>query len=150
MKLNVDVYLHLSCPTLFQFMKKLNNWNSEKTYLVDWGCLLVVWGRLLVVCGHILVICYRLQVVYGPFWWFAVIACFSNYIFFINIFQFLAKLVSFIKLAISLLVANFASFNLALKFSSVKLNSGVVIYLPWSGIFFSISPIFCVILSFFS
>ena len=67
MKLNVDVYLHLSCPTLFQFMKKLNNWNSEKTYLVDWGCLLVVWGRLLVVCGHILVICDRLQVVYGPF-----------------------------------------------------------------------------------
>ena len=28
----------------FQFMKKLNNWNSEKVYLV-------VCGRLLVVCG---------------------------------------------------------------------------------------------------
>ena len=40
-------------PPCFLFMKKLNNWNSEKVYLVVCGCLLVVCGRLLVVCGRL-------------------------------------------------------------------------------------------------
>ena len=44
-KLNVDVYLYLSSSALFPFHKKtLNNWNSEKVYLV-------ICSRLLVVCG---------------------------------------------------------------------------------------------------
>ena len=53
-KLNVDVYLHLWSSVLFPInKKKLNNWNSEKAYLV-------VCGRLLVICGglwslHVLV-----------------------------------------------------------------------------------------------
>ena len=33
-------------PPHFQFTKKLNNWNSEKVYLVVCGCLLVVCSRL--------------------------------------------------------------------------------------------------------
>ena len=44
----------------------------------------------------------------------------------------------FSKSAISSLVAKFACFNLLVIFSAVNsLNSGVVIYLLWSGILFS-------------
>ena len=57
-------------------------------------------------------------------------------------FSFSSKYVSFKKLAISLLVANFASFNLSAKCFAVNLlNSAVVIFLLWSGIFLSILPI---------
>ena len=42
------------------------------------------------------------------------------------------------NLAILPLVAKFACFNLEVKFSAINLlNSGVVIYLLWSGILFS-------------
>ena len=33
-------------------MKKLNNWNSEKVYLVVCGRLLLIFGRLLKVCDY--------------------------------------------------------------------------------------------------
>ena len=59
-------------PPYFQFTKKLNNWNSEKVYLVVSGYLLVFLGRLLVVCSHLVVVrdsllelCGRLLVVCG-------------------------------------------------------------------------------------
>ena len=39
-------------PPHFQLMKKLNNWNSEKVYLVVCSCLLVI---------------------AGSFWWFVVV-----------------------------------------------------------------------------
>ena len=56
-----DVYLKLcwALPNFqFQFMKKLNNWNSEKVCLVVWGGLQVVASSLwwfvflVVVCDH--------------------------------------------------------------------------------------------------
>ena len=50
----------------FQFMKKLNNWNSEKVYLVVCGCLLVICGCLLVFCGRLLVVC-------GGLWLFVLV-----------------------------------------------------------------------------
>ena len=50
----------------------------------------------------------------------------------------MSKSVFFTKSAILSLVAKFACFILALKFSGINLiNSGVVIYLLWSGILFS-------------
>ena len=52
-KLNVDVYLHLSNSVLFTIYEKIN-WNSEKVYLVACSCLLVTSGRLLMVCGRCL------------------------------------------------------------------------------------------------
>ena len=56
-------------PPCFQFTKKINNWNSEKVYLVVCGCFLVI--RLLVVYGGL---CWFLVVCS----WFVVVACFSN------------------------------------------------------------------------
>ena len=54
----------------------------------------------------------------------------SKIIFLFKFFSLLSKSVLFTNLAISLLLAKFACFNLAAKFSDVKvLNSGVVIYL---------------------
>ena len=47
-------------PRFFQFTKKLNNSNSEKVYLVAYGCLLVFFDRLLVLCGCFLVVSGRL------------------------------------------------------------------------------------------
>ena len=60
-------------------------------------------------------------------------------------FSLLSKPVFFAKLAISLLLAKFAHFNLKSKTSIVNLlNSGVVTYLSWlwSVIFFSVSLVF--------
>ena len=55
--------------------------------------------------------------------------------------MFLLKLVSL--LSKSVFVTQLAYFNLAVKFSAINLlNSGVVIYLSWSGNLFSDSPIF--------
>ena len=55
-----------------------------------------------------------------------------------ELFNLSSKYVSFTKLAISLLVVEFACANLAAKFSAVNLlSSGVVIYLLWSCILFS-------------
>ena len=51
-------------PLCFQFTNKLNNWNSEKVYLVVCGCLLVV-------CGRLLVVCVRSLVFLGGLWSFA-------------------------------------------------------------------------------
>ena len=52
-------------------------------------------------------------------------------------FSLLSKSVFFMKLAISIFLYKFACSNLALKFSAVNLlNSGVLIYLLWSCIFF--------------
>ena len=69
------LYLHLPH---FQFMKKLNNRNSEKVYLVVGGCLLVICGRLLVICVHVVVVCgclldnfCRLWLFAGSLWSFA-------------------------------------------------------------------------------
>ena len=46
------------------------------------------------------------------------------------------------KLAISFLLAKFACANLATKnFAVILLNSGVMIYLPWSGTLFSTAVI---------
>ena len=50
-------------PPHLQFTKKINNWNSEKFYLVVCDCLQVVCGRLLVVWDHLcsfVVVCVRL------------------------------------------------------------------------------------------
>ena len=65
-RLHSDVFIYI-CQALphFQFVKKLNNWNSEKVYLVVYGCLLVVCSRLLVVCSRWQVACGRLQTVCG-------------------------------------------------------------------------------------
>ena len=52
-------------------------------------------------------------------------------------FSLLSKSVFFTKPAISPLVVKLACFNLAVKFSAVKLYSGVAMYLLWSGVFFS-------------
>ena len=52
-------------PPHFQFTRKLNNWNSEKVYLVVCGCLMVFCGRLLGVCVHLLVVCGRLLAACG-------------------------------------------------------------------------------------
>ena len=91
MKLNVDVYLHLSSSASFPIYKKINNWNSENVCLVVCGCLVVVCGRLLVVSGRLIVVCGRLLVVCGRLlgWWFVfvctslcsfvVVDCFSSY-----------------------------------------------------------------------
>ena len=84
MKLNVDVYLHLSSSASLPICKKINNWNSEKVCLVVCGCLVVICGRLLVVSGRLIVVCGRLL---G--WWFVFVCtslclfvavdCFSSY-----------------------------------------------------------------------
>ena len=76
-------------PPCFQFTKKINNWDSEKVYLVVCGCLLVICGLQLVVCGRLwsfagglwsfLVVCGRLWSFAGVLWSFAVVACYSNY-----------------------------------------------------------------------
>lgn len=60
-KLNINVYLYLfQTPSHFQFTKTLNNWISEKVYLVICGRLLLICGTLLVVCGRFRVVCDRL------------------------------------------------------------------------------------------
>ena len=38
---------------LVSSLRKLNNWNSVKVYLVVCGCLLVICGRFLMVCGRL-------------------------------------------------------------------------------------------------
>ena len=67
-------------------LNELNNWNSEKVYLVVCGCLLVVCGRLLVICGGLRLFAVGLPSFAGGLcsfvvvcWWFVVVACFSNY-----------------------------------------------------------------------
>ena len=64
----------------FQFTEKVNNWNSEKVYLVVCGCLRVACGvllmvccRLLVVCGRLLLFCGRLLVVWDHLCLFVVV-----------------------------------------------------------------------------
>ena len=64
-KVKCHVIYICQAPLHFQFTKKLNNWNSEKIYLVVCGCLLVVCGCLLVVCGILLVVFEDLLVVCG-------------------------------------------------------------------------------------
>ena len=80
-------------PLSFQFTKKLNNWNSEKDYLVGCGYLLVVCGRLLMISGGLWLFVGGLWSFAGGLWSFAgglwsfagrlwsfvVVACFSNY-----------------------------------------------------------------------
>ena len=69
MKLNVNVYLHVSSSVLFQiYKKKLNNWDLKKVYLVVYGCLLVVGSHLLVVCDCLLVVCGYLWLFTGGLW----------------------------------------------------------------------------------
>ena len=53
------------------FTKNINNWNSEKVYLVVCRYLLVVCSHMLVVCGRLLMVCGRLLVVCGRLWSFA-------------------------------------------------------------------------------
>ena len=70
---------------------------------------------------------------------------FNSFLFDVTSFSLLSKSVFFKKLAISILLATFALFNLKLKIAAVNLlNSGVVIYSSWlwSAIFFSNSLIF--------
>ena len=70
---------------------------------------------------------------------------FNSFLFDVTSFSLLSKSVFFKKLAISILLATFALFNLKLKIAAVNLlNSGVVIYSSWlwSTIFFSNSLIF--------
>ena len=55
-------------PLCFQFTKKLDNWNSEKVYLVVCVCLLVVYGHFLVICGSLLVVRGRLWSFAGGLW----------------------------------------------------------------------------------
>ena len=62
----MPIFIYIcQAPPRLQFKKKLNNWNSEKVYLVIYGCLLVVYGRLLLVSGRLLVVCGRLLEVCG-------------------------------------------------------------------------------------
>ena len=80
--LKVYRYVYKMVHFQFQFIKKLNNWNSEKVYLVLCGGLLVaarsLWWfvffcwwfcfRLLVICGRFLVVvCGCLLVIYARF-----------------------------------------------------------------------------------
>ena len=70
---------------------------------------------------------------------------FNSFLFDVTSFSLLSKSVFFKKLAISILLATFALFNLKLKIAAVNLlNSGVVIYSSWlwSAIFFSNSLVF--------
>ena len=70
---------------------------------------------------------------------------FNSFLFDVTSFSLLSKSVFFKKLAISILLATFALFNLKSKIAAVKLlNSGVVIYSSWLwlAIFFSNSLIF--------
>ena len=70
---------------------------------------------------------------------------FNSFLFDVTFFTWLSKSVLFTKLAISLLLAEFACYDLAAKCYTVNLlNFGLVIYLSslWSVIFFSISLIF--------
>ena len=79
--MSMFIYICQAPPHLKK-KKKLDNWNSEKVYLVVCGCLLVVCGPLLVVCGPSLVVCARLLVVCGRcggLWWFVFV--FSRYLF---------------------------------------------------------------------
>ena len=56
----------------------------------------------------------------------------NSFLFDVTPFSLLSKSVSFTKLAISLLLAKFAHFNLKSKIYATKLlNSGLVIYLSW-------------------
>ena len=56
---------------------------------------------------------------------------FNSFLFDVTFFSLLSKFLFFTKLAISLLLAKFVPFSLAVKFSNVKLlNSLVVICLP--------------------
>ena len=51
--------------------RKINNWNSEKVYLVVCGRLLVICGRLLLVCGRLwwfVVVCWWFVVICGGLW----------------------------------------------------------------------------------
>ena len=80
-------------------LNELNNWNSEKVYLVVCGCLLVVCGRLLVICSGLCLFAVVLPSFAGGLllftgglwsfagglwwfvvvcWWFVVVVCFSN------------------------------------------------------------------------
>ena len=86
---------------------------------------------------------------------FSTSTCFGLFeiIFFFEFFSLSSKSIYFTKLAISFLLAKFVCANLAAKLSDVNwLNSWVVIHLSWSWsvvILFSISLLFCVIVSFF-
>ena len=76
----------------------------------------------------------------SPFNSFSTSTCFVLFevILLFKLFSLSSKSVFFMKLAISLLLAKFAGATLAAKFSADNLlNSGVVIYLLWSGILFS-------------
>ena len=68
--LSLSLYICQALPH-FQFTDKLNNWDSERVYLVSCGCLVVVCGYLLVVSSCLLVICGGLLVVYFRLWWFS-------------------------------------------------------------------------------
>ena len=70
---------------------------------------------------------------------------FNSFLFDVTSFSLLSKSVFFKKLAISILLATFALFNLKSKIAAVNLlNSGVVIHSSWLwlAIFFSNSLIF--------
>ena len=58
------LYISQTLPHL-QFTEKVNNWNSERLYLVVSGRLLVFSNHLLVVCGRLQVVCSHLLVLYG-------------------------------------------------------------------------------------
>ena len=68
---------------------------------------------------------------------------FNWFLFDVASFSLLSKSVLFTKLALPLLLAKFARFNLKAKSSPLRLlNSGVVIYLSWLWSVISISAIF--------
>ena len=84
-KLNVDVYLHLSRSVLFPKNKKLESgkglfgrlwWFAGGLWSFA-GVFLVVSGHLLVVCGCLLVVCSCLCLFAG-LWSFVVVAWFRN------------------------------------------------------------------------
>ena len=89
MKLNLDVYLHLSSSNSFPVSEKIKQLEFGKGLLGRlWlfagscGRLLVVYGLLLVVCDglwFLLMVCVHLLVVCFHLWSFVVVACFSNY-----------------------------------------------------------------------
>ena len=75
MKLNVDVYLHLSSSASFPIYKKnkyltFRKGSFRRGLLVVCDRFLVVSGYLLVVCGCLMLICGRLLLA-GSLWLFA-------------------------------------------------------------------------------
>ena len=68
-KINVNVYLHLSISDLFPNYKKIINWNSKK----------VLVGGFLVACGGLWSFACGLWSFAGGLCLFVIVACFSNY-----------------------------------------------------------------------